>query len=306
MANVAHSSLTGAELHEPKGVASAALGTVYVANGAGSGSWNSISVSSFTGMVADFAAPIAPTGWLELDGSVISTATYSGLFAVMSITSSGTRTSGNAVVTGIPSTTGFKAGYYVFGTGISAGTTILSVDSSVQITLSGPAGSSGTSAFFVSPWAMNTGTVTLPDLTTAGRFRRSRTSSTAVGQTQADQNKAHTHTGTTGNQSVDHTHGISITSGAMSANASHNHSLGGTGNGSWVRGSAGGSQSGGGAFGIPDGSVSINPANTDHTHLVSGTSATQSASHTHSFTTASDGGTEVRPLSIVLMTCIKT
>lgn len=35
----AHSALTGADLHEPKGVASASANTVYVANGAGSGTW---------------------------------------------------------------------------------------------------------------------------------------------------------------------------------------------------------------------------------------------------------------------------
>lgn len=34
-----HSTLTGADLHEPKGVESAPAGTVYVANGTGSGSW---------------------------------------------------------------------------------------------------------------------------------------------------------------------------------------------------------------------------------------------------------------------------
>lgn len=34
-----HRTLTGAELHEPKGVAAAAAGQVYVANGAGSGTW---------------------------------------------------------------------------------------------------------------------------------------------------------------------------------------------------------------------------------------------------------------------------
>jgi hypothetical protein len=36
---VAHASLTGANLHEPKGAASASADTVYVADGAGSGSW---------------------------------------------------------------------------------------------------------------------------------------------------------------------------------------------------------------------------------------------------------------------------
>jgi len=39
MANVQHSSLTGAELHEPKGVAAASADTVYVADGGGSGNW---------------------------------------------------------------------------------------------------------------------------------------------------------------------------------------------------------------------------------------------------------------------------
>lgn len=36
---VEHSSLTGNQLHEPKGVAAAASGQVYVANGSGSGVW---------------------------------------------------------------------------------------------------------------------------------------------------------------------------------------------------------------------------------------------------------------------------
>lgn len=39
MANVQHSALTGSELHEPKGVASATDQDVYVADGAGSGAW---------------------------------------------------------------------------------------------------------------------------------------------------------------------------------------------------------------------------------------------------------------------------
>ena len=42
MANVTHSSLTGANLHEPKGVATATSNEVYVANGTGSGTWSPI------------------------------------------------------------------------------------------------------------------------------------------------------------------------------------------------------------------------------------------------------------------------
>lgn len=39
MTTKAHSTLTGSDLHEPKGAASATSGQVYVANGAGSGVW---------------------------------------------------------------------------------------------------------------------------------------------------------------------------------------------------------------------------------------------------------------------------
>lgn len=39
MANVTHASLTGADLHEPKGVATATNNQVYVSDGASSGAW---------------------------------------------------------------------------------------------------------------------------------------------------------------------------------------------------------------------------------------------------------------------------
>lgn len=42
----AHSTLTGADLHEPKGVAAASANAVYVANGAGSGTWQTLTTSS--------------------------------------------------------------------------------------------------------------------------------------------------------------------------------------------------------------------------------------------------------------------
>ncbi len=39
---VAHADLTGASLHEPKGASTAAINTLYVADGAGSGAWSKI------------------------------------------------------------------------------------------------------------------------------------------------------------------------------------------------------------------------------------------------------------------------
>lgn len=302
MANVAHASLTGTELHEPKGADAASLGTVYVANGAGSGSWNSIGTSAFTGMIADFASPVAPAGWLELDGTVISTSTYSGLFAVMSITTSGTRTNGSPIITSIASTSTYKAGYYVFGTGINTGTTILTVDSPTQITLSANAVSSGTSSFFVSPWLMNTGTVKLPDLTTAGRFRRSRTSATKVGDVLTDQNKAHTHsvTGNTSAQNQNHAHNFSGTTSGQSANHTHPYTA-----------YDGGSVNAGGGFGGVSSAGTTGIESTNHTHGYSGTTSTESANHDHTINLtsgadSSGGGSETRPISIVVLTCIKT
>lgn len=39
---IEHRNLTGAQLHEPKGCETAGAGTVYVADGAGSGSWSNL------------------------------------------------------------------------------------------------------------------------------------------------------------------------------------------------------------------------------------------------------------------------
>lgn len=304
MANVSHATLTGSQLHEPKGADTAALGTVYVSNGAGSGSWSSVGTSAFTGMIADFVTPIAPSGWLECDGTVISTTTYSALAGAMTITTSGTRTTGSAVITSIPSTTNLKVGYYIFGTGIASGTTILSVDSGTQITMSANSGSSLTGNFNVSPWLLDTGTIKLPDLTTAGRFRRSRQSGTKIGDLQADQTKAHTHTlsGTTGSESS-HTHSVSGTTGAMSANSTHSHGHNAPAN------SSGGGITGGGAFLVNQTGTgaTISSADISHTHSFSATSAAGSA-HTHTFSTTTDstGSSELRPLTIVVLTCVKT
>lgn len=52
MANVQHSALTGADLHEPKGAASAAAGRVYVANGAATGVWTALQ-DIYTGVITD-------------------------------------------------------------------------------------------------------------------------------------------------------------------------------------------------------------------------------------------------------------
>lgn len=86
MANVEHASLTGAALHEPKGVEVATIGQVYVANGLGSGSWTSLTSTNPVGFVGDFAGSVAPPGWLLCFGQAISRTTYAQLFAVVGTT----------------------------------------------------------------------------------------------------------------------------------------------------------------------------------------------------------------------------
>lgn len=62
--------------------------------------------------------------------------------SIMNIT--GTTSSASAIISSIPSTAGFSAGMYVSGPGIAANSTIVSVDSPDQVTLSSPASQSGT------------------------------------------------------------------------------------------------------------------------------------------------------------------
>lgn len=49
MANVQHSSLSDPNLHEPKGISTAAGNTVYLANGSGSGTWTPVNRTPGTG-----------------------------------------------------------------------------------------------------------------------------------------------------------------------------------------------------------------------------------------------------------------
>lgn len=87
MANVAHSTLTAANLHEPKGVAAATINQLYLSDGAGSGTWTDVSTVVGTtnrevGEIVSFGGTSAPSNWLLCDGSTVSRTTYSALYAV--------------------------------------------------------------------------------------------------------------------------------------------------------------------------------------------------------------------------------
>lgn len=316
MTNIVHASMTGAEVHEPKGIETAHIGDVYTANGSGSGSWSNVGTSSFTGMIADFTWPVVQSGWLELDGSDINTTTYSALYNVMTIQQTGTRVNGGVTITSLSNTGPMRAGYYVFGVGISAGSRIISVDSVNQITISTPATSSGTSQVVVSPWLLDIGTIRLPDLSSAARYRRSRGAGLTIGQTLDDQNKTHDHgvSGTTGTSGGSHSHGFSVSGDTGTESATHTHRLSAPENvfTTSVNNGAASLQSGllntagGGGAGLT--TTTETATHTHNINLTGLTTATTNIDHTHSFSTtsATSGGSEARPLSIVVMTCVKT
>lgn len=57
MPDVQHNALSGSELHEPKGISGAAAGAVYIADGAGSGSWSQPVVDADDGAAGE--VPVA-------------------------------------------------------------------------------------------------------------------------------------------------------------------------------------------------------------------------------------------------------
>lgn len=100
------------------------------------------------------------------NGAAISRTTYKTLFERLAISTTGNRTSGSKVLKSIPSTTGMKVGMPVSGTGVKAATTIETVNSSTEITLSQAASSTGSGgAFVVAPHGVGNGSTTfnLPD-----------------------------------------------------------------------------------------------------------------------------------------------
>ena len=98
---------------------------------------------------------------------------------------------------------------------------------------------------------------------------------------------SHNHTGTTGNQSANHTHGFS---GTTSWNGDHNHN---TGHG-WHNVAAGSDRHclSNDYLGGDGWSGNVTSTNGGHNHTFSGTTGGISANHNHSFTTSSVGSAE--------------
>lgn len=104
MANVNHSALSDPYLHEPKGASTAAAGDVYVANGAGSGTWEDHRRSVFNIHIHDISSasdaylPIPFAGTVSRVTSSIGAA-ISGSDLVFTIKNSSSATMGTVTVT---------------------------------------------------------------------------------------------------------------------------------------------------------------------------------------------------------------
>jgi microcystin-dependent protein len=92
MADIYHRDLTDPEIHEPKGISTAEAGTVYVADGSGSGSWieplgfDPALIEIPVGSVVPFGGSTAPSGFALCHGQALSRTTYSDLFDVIGTT----------------------------------------------------------------------------------------------------------------------------------------------------------------------------------------------------------------------------
>lgn len=79
MSTKLHSLLTGSDLHEPKGAATATVGQVYASDGAGSGVWKKIDAASLSGLANPFGASLLHARETQASGGGSGTATTGGI-----------------------------------------------------------------------------------------------------------------------------------------------------------------------------------------------------------------------------------
>jgi microcystin-dependent protein len=119
------------------------------------------------GFVKEFDGLNLPTGYLWCDGSAVSRATFGALFNALTIQVTGTTSNGSAVVNSMSSTVKMRKGMPLSGPGITVGTTIKSVDSGTQITMTANAGVGGAPGvqIIVAPHGIGDGSTTfnVPD-----------------------------------------------------------------------------------------------------------------------------------------------
>lgn len=173
---IEHSLISNAHLHDAKGIGTATAGQAYVANGAGSGAWETVNGLVVTpafpvGSVIPYAGTVAPTGWALCYGQGLSRSTYLDLYSIIG-TAYGI---GDGSVTfNIPDLRGRVAiGQDNMG-GSSAGR-ITSAESGLNGTIRGASGGSETATTSASQIPTLTGSAT-----SAGSHTHTLTNSTRV------------------------------------------------------------------------------------------------------------------------------
>ncbi len=123
------------------------------------------------GTVLDYAGATVPGGFLLADGSAVSRSTYASLLTATTVVQTCTTANASAVVSACGSTADMVPGASVEGSGIQAGSVIISVDSATQFTMNLTATASATVPLTTFPWGNGNGSTTfnLPPL--VGRYR---------------------------------------------------------------------------------------------------------------------------------------
>lgn len=181
------------------------------------------------GMLVDSASYATPSGgYLYCDGTAYSRTTYATLLAAIVSTQTCVVTGSSAVVTGLSNTAILYAGMKLEGTNIPAGTTILTIDSSSQITMSAAATGSGTSITFY-PWGNGDGSTTfnVPDLRRYGRMTSGGSATAVLGNALGQKGGTETNSLTPSNlpttpftMNITVTNIANVTQGGSGANAS--------------------------------------------------------------------------------------
>ena len=158
-----------------------------------------------TGVVAEGGGYAAPTGWGLCDGGTDTRAGQAALFTYLTVLKNGTTTNGSPIVTGIGTTAGLGIGHFVEGTGIPAGSKILTVDGLNQVTLDHNASASATVSIRYSPWGLGDGSTTFNRPTMINRVSYGGGGTQAIGTTGGAEivtltalqsgTRAHAHTG---------------------------------------------------------------------------------------------------------------
>lgn len=236
-----------------------------------------------TGMIADFLA-VPSTGWLELNGQTVSRTTYADLYAM-----------------GLPG----------FGPG-NGSTTFTLPD-------------------FTDRYRRQRGTNAVATTLANQNKTHTHTASTSV---TVSAGGSHNHGGNTSTESAFHSHGITVNSGGahnhggVSGGESNDHTHAFTDDNVASGFGGGGPIASGGPYGPSSAADNTGGASAGHTHTIATEAAhshtasatAQDTPHTHtiptqadhthtasgSTTVSADGGTESRPDTYVVITCIKT